>query len=62
MDISGLAKLPIIDGHTHFGGEDLNAIDGMLEQEAASGDCEGRGPPVDLLAGAAGGPTGGDGV
>ncbi len=37
MDISGLAKLPIIDCHTHFGGEDLNAIDGMLEQEAASG-------------------------
>ena len=37
MDISGLAKLPILDCHTHFEGEDLNAIDGMLEQEAASG-------------------------
>jgi predicted TIM-barrel fold metal-dependent hydrolase len=37
MDISQLAKLPIIDCHTHFGGRDLDAIDAMLEKEAAGG-------------------------
>ncbi|UCC68805.1 MAG: amidohydrolase family protein [Armatimonadota bacterium] len=37
MDISEMAGLSIIDCHTHFGGEDLDAIDAMLEQEAASG-------------------------
>lgn len=37
MDIAEMAKLPITDCHTHFGGDDLNAIDAMLEQEARSG-------------------------
>jgi predicted TIM-barrel fold metal-dependent hydrolase len=37
MELNELAKLPIIDCHTHFGGEDLDAIDGMLEGEKAGG-------------------------
>jgi predicted TIM-barrel fold metal-dependent hydrolase len=37
MELSDLAKLPIIDCHTHFGGTDLEAIDGMLEAEAKGG-------------------------
>jgi len=37
MDIGELAGLPIIDCHTHFGGEDLDAIDGMLDREREGG-------------------------
>jgi predicted TIM-barrel fold metal-dependent hydrolase len=37
MDLSQLARLPIIDCHTHCGGEDLGAIDVMLEKEKAGG-------------------------
>ena len=37
MDLKNLANLPIIDCHTHFGGTDLEAIDGMLEAEAKGG-------------------------
>lgn len=37
MDISELAKLPIVDCHAHFGGPDLDAIDAMLERAAAGG-------------------------
>ncbi len=37
MQLDQFARLPIIDCHTHFGGDDLHAIDGMLEQEAAGG-------------------------
>ena len=40
MDIGEMAELPIIDCHTHFEGEDLSAIDAMLEQEAAAGISE----------------------
>jgi predicted TIM-barrel fold metal-dependent hydrolase len=37
MDISKLCQLHIIDCHTHFGGEDLGAIDDMLEREKRGG-------------------------
>ncbi len=37
MELSQLAKLPIVDCHTHFGGEDLNGIEVMLEKERAGG-------------------------
>jgi predicted TIM-barrel fold metal-dependent hydrolase len=37
MDLSQLARLPIIDCHTHCGGEDPDAIDVMLEKEKAGG-------------------------
>jgi len=37
MELSQLARLPVIDCHTHIGGEDLNAVDVMLEKEAAAG-------------------------
>ncbi len=37
MNVGEMSKLPIVDCHTHFGGEDLNAIDAMLDQEAAAG-------------------------
>ncbi len=37
MDLSELAKLPIIDCHTHFGGDDLGALEPMLEAEAEAG-------------------------
>jgi predicted TIM-barrel fold metal-dependent hydrolase len=37
MELSQLASLPIIDCHTHCGGEDLDAIDTMLEKEKAGG-------------------------
>ena len=37
MDLSDLAKLPIVDCHTHFGGTDLEAIDGMLAGLASGG-------------------------
>jgi predicted TIM-barrel fold metal-dependent hydrolase len=37
MDLSDLARLPIIDCHTHFGGTDLEAIEAMLEAEAKAG-------------------------
>jgi predicted TIM-barrel fold metal-dependent hydrolase len=37
MEIEKLASMAIIDCHTHFGGRDLDAIDTMLEKEAAGG-------------------------
>ena len=37
MDLRDLAKLPIIDCHVHFGGEDLDSIDGMMERELEAG-------------------------
>lgn len=37
MDMSELAKVPITDCHAHFGGTELEAIDGMLEAEARGG-------------------------
>jgi predicted TIM-barrel fold metal-dependent hydrolase len=37
MDIAELADLHIIDCHSHFGGEDLDAIDGMIEHQRAGG-------------------------
>jgi len=37
VDLSNLARLPIVDCHTHFGGTDLDAIDGMLESMAGGG-------------------------
>jgi len=37
MDISQLSRLPMIDCHTHFGGPDLEAVDVLLEKEAAGG-------------------------
>lgn len=37
MEIGQLAQMPIIDCHTHFGGEDLKAIDDMIERQAAGG-------------------------
>ena len=37
MELRDLAKRPIIDCHAHFGGEDLEAIDGMMEKELAAG-------------------------
>ena len=37
MDLSSLARLPIVDCHTHFGGTNLEAIDAMLEAEAKAG-------------------------
>jgi hypothetical protein len=32
-----LAQCPIVDCHVHFGGADLDAIDGMLAVERAAG-------------------------
>ncbi len=37
MELLELAKMPIVDCHTHIGGEDLNAVNAMLEQEAQAG-------------------------
>jgi len=37
MELSELAKIPIADCHTHFGGEDLDAIDGMLDSLKSGG-------------------------
>ena len=37
MEIGRLAQLDIVDCHTHFGGEDLDAIDAMLGREQAGG-------------------------
>lgn len=37
MDIGELAAVPIIDCHAHFGGEDLDGIDGMLDREREGG-------------------------
>ncbi len=37
MDIEELADLHIIDCHSHFGGEDLDAIDAMIESQRAGG-------------------------
>jgi len=37
MDLSSLAQLPIVDCHTHFGGTELDAIDGMLASMAKGG-------------------------
>ena len=37
MEIGRLAQLDIVDCHTHFGGEDLDAIDVMLGREQAGG-------------------------
>jgi len=37
MDLPELTAMPITDCHTHFGGKDLEAIDGMLESLAAGG-------------------------
>ncbi len=37
MELSELAAVPITDCHAHFGGEDLDAIEGMLVSEKSGG-------------------------
>jgi len=37
MELADMSRLPIIDCHAHFGGEDLRAIHGMMEREAQAG-------------------------
>ena len=37
MELSQLASVPITDCHTHFGGEDLDAIDAMLDSLRSGG-------------------------
>ena len=37
MELAELGRYPIVDCHTHFGGEDLDAIDGMLDRLKTGG-------------------------
>ena len=37
MDLADFARLPIVDCHAHFGGDDLDGIDVMVEKEAKAG-------------------------